>query len=108
MLVPVCTVVLILNIFTQVHLIYKNLVRTSRETHYVSIITTNRLMLFREIFTIYCVNHTEHTDTRCGKNAVYFHLRGRGRYSYQCALKRHVKLRNTHWSQGQVVRSQEM
>jgi hypothetical protein len=30
----------------------------------------NRLMLFRETIAVYCENHTEHTDTPCGQNAV--------------------------------------
>jgi hypothetical protein len=42
---------------------YKNLIRTSQETHYVSATETNRLMLFRETVAVYCENHTEHTDT---------------------------------------------
>jgi hypothetical protein len=28
-------------------------------------------MLFRETTAVYCENHTEHTDTLCGQNAVY-------------------------------------
>jgi hypothetical protein len=43
-------------------LVYKNSVRTSQETHYVSATETNRLMLFREIIAVYCENRTEHTD----------------------------------------------
>jgi hypothetical protein len=34
-------------------------------THYVSAIRTSRLMQFREIIAVYCVNHTEHTSTHC-------------------------------------------
>jgi hypothetical protein len=51
--------------------IYKNSVRTSQETHYVSATMPNRLMLFREIVTVYCENHTEHRNTLCGQN-VWF------------------------------------
>jgi hypothetical protein len=43
--------------------IYKNSVRTSKETHYVSVTETNRLMLFGETVAVYCENHTEYTDT---------------------------------------------
>jgi hypothetical protein len=39
---------------------YKNSVRTSQETHYVSATKPNRLMLFRERVAVYCENHTEH------------------------------------------------
>jgi translation initiation factor IF-1 len=28
-------------------------------------------MLFRETVAVYCENHTEHTNTLCGQNAVY-------------------------------------
>jgi hypothetical protein len=44
---------------------YKNSVRTSQETHYVSATKTNRLMLFGEIIAVYCENHTEHINTLC-------------------------------------------
>jgi hypothetical protein len=39
---------------------FKNSVRTSQETHYVSATKPNRLMLFRETVAVYCENHTEH------------------------------------------------
>jgi hypothetical protein len=45
--------------------------RTSQGTHSVSMATTNRLMLFRETVSVYCDNHTEHTDKLCGQKAVY-------------------------------------
>jgi hypothetical protein len=52
-------------------IIYKNSVRTSQETHYLSITKLNQLMLFRETVTVYCENHTEHTNTLCGQNAEF-------------------------------------
>jgi hypothetical protein len=33
--------------------------------HPVSITTANRLMLLREIISVYCVNNSEHTSTLC-------------------------------------------
>jgi hypothetical protein len=42
---------------------YKNSVRTSQETHYVSATKPNRLMLFGETVAVYCENHMEHTNT---------------------------------------------
>jgi hypothetical protein len=45
------------------YFIYKNSVRTSQETHYVSVAKRSRLMLFRETVAVYCVNHTEHKYT---------------------------------------------
>jgi hypothetical protein len=50
-------------------LIYKDLVRTSQETHYVSARKPNRLMLFREELAVYCENLMEHTHTVCGQDA---------------------------------------
>jgi hypothetical protein len=49
----------------------ENSVRTSQETRYVSATKPNRLMLFRERIAVYCENHMEHTNTLCGRNAVY-------------------------------------
>jgi hypothetical protein len=49
-------------------LVYKNSVRMSQETHYISATKPNRLMLFRETVAVYCESHTEHTDTLCGQN----------------------------------------
>jgi hypothetical protein len=48
---------------------FKDSVRTSQETHYVSITKPNRLMLFRETAAVYCEDHKEHTNTLCGQNA---------------------------------------
>jgi hypothetical protein len=45
--------------------IYKNSVRTSQETHYVSATKLNRLMLFREIIAVYFENHMEHRNIFC-------------------------------------------
>jgi hypothetical protein len=47
---------------------YKNSVRTSQETHYVSATETNRLMLFGETVAVYCENNTEHTNALCGQS----------------------------------------
>jgi hypothetical protein len=47
--------------------IYKNSVRTSQETHYVSSTKSNRLMLFRETVAVYCETIR---NTQIYKNAV--------------------------------------
>jgi hypothetical protein len=39
----------------------------SQETHYVSATNTNLLMPCRETVAVYCENHTEHTNTLCGR-----------------------------------------
>jgi hypothetical protein len=46
-------------------------VRTSQETHYVSATKPSRWMMFREIITVYCENHTEHINTLCEQNAEF-------------------------------------
>jgi hypothetical protein len=50
---------------------YKNPVRISQETHYVSATKTNRLMLFKERIAVYIENHTEHTNTLLEQNAEF-------------------------------------
>jgi hypothetical protein len=44
-------------------------------------------MLFGETVAVYCDNHTEHTDTLCGKNAVFCFVKAGGTYSNRWALK---------------------
>jgi thioredoxin-related protein len=50
-------------VYCENHTEHTDTVRTSQETHYVSIREPNRLMLFGETVAVYCENHTEHTDT---------------------------------------------
>jgi hypothetical protein len=50
---------------------YTNPVPTSQETHHVSATKPNLLMLFGETVTVYCENHTEHTDSLCGQNVEF-------------------------------------
>jgi hypothetical protein len=57
-----------LNFYT---ILYKNSVRTSQETHYVSATKPNRLILFGDTVAVYCENHTEYTNTLCGQNAEF-------------------------------------
>jgi hypothetical protein len=38
-------------------------------------------MLIRETVAVYCENHTEHTDTLCGQNAEFWHVKEGGTYS---------------------------
>jgi hypothetical protein len=61
---------------------YKNSVRISQETHYVSATERNRLKLFREKVAVYCENHTEHTDILCGQNAEILYAKLGGTYRY--------------------------
>jgi hypothetical protein len=64
-----------------------NSVHISQETQYVSATKPNRLMLFRETVAVICENHTEHTDTLCGQNAVFQHAKAGGKCSNQWHLK---------------------
>jgi hypothetical protein len=44
-------------------------------------------MLLGETVAVYCENHTEHTDTLCGQNAVLWYVKACGTYSEHWALK---------------------
>jgi hypothetical protein len=66
---------------------YKNPVRTSQETHYVSTTKPNRLMLFRETVAVYCENHTEHINSMGGQNAQFLYMIASGKYSNLWTLK---------------------
>jgi hypothetical protein len=44
-------------------------------------------MLFRETVTVYCENHTEHTNTLCGQNAEFWYVKVRGIYRNHSAVK---------------------
>jgi hypothetical protein len=46
-----------------------------------------RLMLFRKIDSVYCENHTKHTNTLCGLNLDFRHLKIYGTYSDHWDLK---------------------
>jgi hypothetical protein len=50
---------------------YKNSVRTSQETHYVSATKPNRLVLFIETIAVYCENHMEYKNTLRSKNVGF-------------------------------------
>jgi hypothetical protein len=69
-----------------IQIIYKDSVRTSQETYYVSATKPNWLMLFGEIIAVYCENHTEHTNTLFGQNAEFPNVKVGGTYSYRFAL----------------------
>jgi hypothetical protein len=70
--------------------LYKNSVRTSQETYYVSDTKPSRLMLFRKIFAVYCESHMEHRNAICGQNADFTHVKADGIYRNHWALKGQV------------------
>jgi hypothetical protein len=65
-----------------IYIIYKNSVRISQETHYVTATKPNRLMLFRETVAVYCENRTEHTNTLCGQNAEFGYVKAGATYCH--------------------------
>jgi hypothetical protein len=65
---------------------YKNEVRTSQETHYVSATKTNRLMLFRETIAVYRENNMKHKNTFSGQDAEILYVKAGGTYSNHWAL----------------------
>jgi hypothetical protein len=68
-------------------MIYKNSVRTSHETHYVSATKNSQLMLFRERVDAYFENHMENTDTLCGQNSAFWYVKVRGIQRNHSAVK---------------------
>jgi hypothetical protein len=46
------------DVYCEGHMEHTDIVRTSQETHYVSVTEPNR-----ETVAVYCENHTEHTYT---------------------------------------------
>jgi thioredoxin-related protein len=52
-------------------MLYKNVVRTSQETHHVSTTETNRFLMFGQKTAVYCENHTKRTNTLRGLNEEF-------------------------------------
>jgi hypothetical protein len=71
---------------------YKNSVRTSQETHDVTATKPNRVMLFRERVAVYWENHTEHTDTLCGQNAIYINSVRTSQKTYDVTATKSIRL----------------
>ena len=44
-----------------------------------------------QMYTAYCTNYMQRTNTVCGENAVYFNVKTGGAYSYHCPLKVKMK-----------------
>jgi hypothetical protein len=57
---------------------YKNSVRTSQRTHYVSATNINLSVLFREVHTVYCESDAKHTNALCGQNVEFYYDKARG------------------------------
>jgi len=52
----------------------------------MSVIKTNHLMLYREIFAVCFEIHTKHINTLCGQNVEFVNVQGGGTYSDHWAL----------------------
>jgi hypothetical protein len=59
----------------------------SQETHYVSTIEPNRLMLFGDTVAVYCNSHSDREHTLCEENTVFRLAKGSSTDSYHSALK---------------------
>lgn len=57
--------------------VHMNSIRTSQGTHYISAAKISRLMKFMEIITLYCENHSKHSNTLCMKNAEFLYVRSK-------------------------------
>lgn len=53
--------------------------RNSRRTRSVSVTIAN-LITFKEIFSIYCENHTNQINTLCGQNKEFLNVKSGGLY----------------------------
>jgi hypothetical protein len=77
-------------------LLYNMPFRTSQESHYVSAIKINPLMLRRKIISVYCVNHTKH---KCYSGFRYIKASGTHRWT---------KLQDFYsWMYDQLIESSE-
>jgi len=55
--------------------------------HYISVIKTSQLMLYREIIAVYSQIHTKHINTLCGQYVKFLNVKPGGTYSDHRALK---------------------
>jgi hypothetical protein len=69
-------------------IIFKNPVRTAKKTQLFTITKINWLTLFKEIISVYSVNHTKLINTLSGQNAELLNVKDGGIYSYHWARAR--------------------
>ena len=46
-----------------------------RSKHYISVIQTSQLMLYREIMAVCSEIHTKHINTLCGQNVEFLNVK---------------------------------
>jgi len=68
---------------TELHL---NIQLVPRSKHYVSVIKTKQLMLYREIIAISSETHMKHINALCRENVKLFKVKPGGMYSNHWAL----------------------
>ena len=59
----------------RIYVVHKHSVHTAQETHTVSVIKTNQLMLYREIIAVCSQIHTKHINTLCGQNVELLNVK---------------------------------
>ena len=74
-------------VWAERRIIYKDPVRTAQETHFVSVIKTSQLMLYREIIAVCSQINTKHINTLCGQNVELLNVILGGTYSDHWAVK---------------------
>jgi hypothetical protein len=67
--------------------VFKDPVRTAQWTHFVSVLKTSHLMLYREIIAVCSQIHTKHMNKLCGLNVELLNVKPVGTYSDYWALK---------------------
>jgi hypothetical protein len=58
--------------------VFKYSVLTSKKTQPITITNVNRLILLKEIMTVYSENHTKPINTRCVQKAETLFVKARG------------------------------
>jgi len=59
-------------VWAERRIVYKDPVRTTQQTHSISVIQTSQLMLYREIIAVCSEIHTTHINTLCGQNVELY------------------------------------
>jgi hypothetical protein len=66
--------------------VFKDSVRTAKETHCISVMQTSQLMLYSEIIAVCSEIHTQHINALCGQNVKFLNVKHGGTYSNHWAF----------------------
>jgi hypothetical protein len=58
--------------------VFKDSIHAAEETHSISVIQTNLLMLYREIIAVCSEIHTKHINKLCGQNTEFLNVKPGG------------------------------